>query len=70
LLEELKTFLSRLKSLKVPSKYYGSIGKLIMEKKIKVNEKPLLAHVDATINAIRVEGINATPCSVSFDAVQ
>jgi hypothetical protein len=42
--------------------YYG--------KKIRVNEKPCLAHVDAAINAIRVEGINATPCLVSFDVAQ
>jgi hypothetical protein len=35
LLEELKTFLSRLKSLKVPSEYCGSIGgRHIMEKKL------------------------------------
>ncbi len=31
--EELKTFLSRLKSLKVPLKYYGLIRRHIMEKK-------------------------------------
>jgi hypothetical protein len=35
LLEELKIFLSILKSLKVPSKYCGSIGKHIMEKKLR-----------------------------------
>jgi hypothetical protein len=40
LLKELKTFLSKLKSLKVPSDDYGSIGRHIMEKKTRVNEKP------------------------------
>jgi hypothetical protein len=34
LLQEFKTFLSRLKSLKVPSEYCGSIGRHIMEKKL------------------------------------
>jgi hypothetical protein len=32
--EELKTFLSRLKSLKVPSEYYDLTGRHIMEKKL------------------------------------
>jgi len=34
LLDKLKTFLSRLKSLKVPSEYCNSIGRHIMEKKL------------------------------------
>ncbi len=54
----------------MPSDDYGSIGRHIMEKKTRVNEKPWLADVDVTINAIKVEGINATPCSVSFDVAQ
>jgi hypothetical protein len=37
--EKLKTFLSKLKSLKVPSEYYGLIGRHITEK-ITINEKP------------------------------
>jgi len=32
--KELKTFISRLKSLKMPSKYRGSIRRHIMEKKL------------------------------------
>jgi len=36
LLEELKTFISRLKSLKVPLEYCGSIGRHIMEKKLRL----------------------------------
>jgi hypothetical protein len=38
--DELKTFMTKLASLKVPTNYCGVLGKHIMENKTRVNEKP------------------------------
>jgi hypothetical protein len=38
--------------LKLSLKYYGALRKHIMDKQIKVDEKPWLTCVDATTNVI------------------
>jgi hypothetical protein len=40
MLNELKTFMFMLKNLKLSLKYYGALRKHIMDKQIKVDEKP------------------------------
>ncbi len=52
MLNELKTFMFMLKNLKLSLKYYGALRKHIMDKQIKVDEKPWLTCVDATTNVI------------------
>jgi hypothetical protein len=40
MLDELKTFMFMLRSLKLPLEYYGALRKHIMDKKIGADEKP------------------------------